>query len=116
MSAFAPASAILARRKLTQQALQGQYPGRIEMAEVMYDVQVFQGSQKYEADAEAGGVVLVQRFVCSVLKTDMPNVPKRGKVLVFEGREFVVAEVEGMSPNEPVWVIHASRLPKTPGE
>lgn len=115
MSAFAPGSAIFARRKLTQQALEAHYPGRVEMRGVMYDVQVAPGSQKYEADAEGSGARLIQSFVCSALKTQMPNQPGRGQALIFGGLEYVVTDVEGQSPNEPAWVIHAARLPKRPG-
>lgn len=114
MSAFAPASAVLARRIQTQQALQTHYAGTITINEVDYACQVHVGSVEYEQLPEGEGAKLIQRFVCTVLKTVLATVPARGTVLLHGGQRFQVGKTEGRSGAEPAWVVHAHRLPKEP--
>lgn len=115
MSAFAPGSAILARRMLTQKAQEAHYPGCIVIADIEYPVTVHVGSIEYEQLDDGGGAKLIQRFTCSVRKELMETQPPRQQVLLFQELSFQVGKVEGQSPAEPVWVIHAHRLPKKPG-
>lgn len=115
MSSFAPGAAIVARRQLTQQALEAHYAGCIVIAEIEYPVSVHVGSIEYEQLDDGGGAKLIQRFTCSLRKELLETAPVRQQVLMFQELAFLIGKVEGQSPAEPVWVIHAHRLPKKPG-
>lgn len=114
MPAFPSPVTLTAHRRLHHTARVGMRPGSVIIAGVTYAAEVYVGPVESELHPEGAGTLLVQRIVARVLKTVLAAAPARQTVLMTQGLRFEVGKIEGQTAAEPAWVIHASRLPKTP--
>lgn len=114
MPAFPSPATLTAHRRLHHAARVGMRPGSVIIAGMTYDAEVYVGPVESEMHPDGAGTLLVQRIVARVLKTALAAAPARQTALMIQGLRFEVGKIEGQTAAEPAWLIHASRLPKTP--
>jgi hypothetical protein len=79
-----------------------------------YDGQEYEASVVLDGETfESGdlGRKRVQRLTASIRKTAMLDRPVDGKMVIYEGRAYEIARVDGDHTGLPDWEIEAFRVP-----